>query len=36
MLDAAGEVLYVGKAKKLKARVASYARARAIPTASPA
>ncbi len=26
MLDAAGEVLYVGKAKKLKARVASYAR----------
>ncbi len=26
MLDKAGEVLYVGKAKKLKARVASYAR----------
>jgi excinuclease ABC subunit C len=26
MLDRAGEVLYVGKAKKLKARVASYAR----------
>ena len=35
MIGADGEVLYVGKAKSVRKRIASYLRPPAIPTASP-